>query len=96
LASATGFGISRAGGTVIVAIHGLLDLDAWARIDAVLRDLIDAQGNLDVVVDLSDMLDLGSDAVPVIVGAARQAHSHGGRLRLADRACRDHWRRSDP
>jgi anti-anti-sigma regulatory factor len=77
---------------VIVSIHGSIDADAWERINAVLQDLIDAQGNLDVVVDLSEMVRLEHDAVPMIVGAARRAHSHGGRLRLADRACRGHWR----
>jgi anti-anti-sigma factor len=92
---AAGFGISRAGGTVIVTIRGAIDSDVWERINAVLRDLIDAQGNLDVVVDLSEMVRLDEDAVPLIVGAARQAHSHGGRLRLADTACREHWRASD-
>lgn len=83
------FGISRAGGTVVVAIHGEICCDDWSRIDPVLSDLIDAQGNLDVILDLCDVDYLERDAVPLIVHAARQAHSHGGRLRLADRACRD-------
>jgi anti-anti-sigma factor len=74
---------------VVVTIHGAIDAEDWARIDAVLRDLIDAQGNLDVVLDLSEVLSLARAAVPLIVHAARQAHSHGGRLRLADRACRE-------
>jgi anti-anti-sigma factor len=77
---------------VIVTVHGAIDSAAWERINAVLRDLIDAQGNLDVVMDLSDMVRLDEAAVPLIVHAARQAHNHGGRLRLADRACRGHWR----
>ncbi|HEX3622584.1 MAG TPA: hypothetical protein VHT97_09730 [Acidimicrobiales bacterium] len=81
---------------MIVSICGTVDVEAWERINAVLGDLIDAQGNLDVVVDLSEMVCLEEDAVPLIVGAARRAHTHGGRLRLADRACREHWRRSDP
>lgn len=79
---------------MIITIHGEIDFDDWARIDAVLRDLIDDQGNLDVVLDLSEVVYLERDAVPLIVHAARQAHSHGGRLRLADRACRERWRRS--
>ncbi len=74
---------------MIITIHGEIDFDDWARIDAVLRDLIDDQGNLDVVLDLSEVVYLERDAVPLIVHAARQAHSHGGRLRLADRACRE-------
>jgi len=77
---------------VVVSIHGEIGFDDWGRIDAVLRDLIDAQGNLDVVLDLGDVAFLEREAVPLIVHAARQAHSHGGRLRLADRACRDRGR----
>ena len=88
------FDIGRIEGTVVVTVHGEIGLDDWARIDAILRDLIDDQGNLDVVLDLCEVAYLESDAVPLIVDAARQAHTHGGRLRLADRACRDHWRGS--
>ena len=83
------FTISRTGGTVIVAVHGEIVSEDWLRVDAVLWDLIDAQGNLDVVLDLCDASDLKRDVVPLIVHAARQAHRHGGHLRLADRACRD-------
>ncbi|MGI8810010.1 MAG: STAS domain-containing protein [Acidimicrobiales bacterium] len=83
------FTISRTGGTVIVAIHGQIGFDDWALVDAVLRDLIDSQGNLDVVLDLCEVAYLQRDAVPLIVNAAHQAHRHGGRLRLADRACHD-------
>lgn len=83
------FSIGRTGGTVIVTIHGQIGAQDWARVDAVLQDLIDAQGNLDVVLDLCEMASLQRDAVPLIVSAAHQAHRHGGRLRLADRACRD-------
>ena len=77
---------------MVVSIHGEIAFDDWERIDAVLRDLIDAQGNLDVVLDLCDMAFLERRAVPLIVHAARQAHTHGGRLRLADRACRERGR----
>ena len=76
----------------MVTIHGAISCDDWARIEAVLRDLIDAQGNLDVVLDLGEVVALERDAVPIIVHAARRAHTHGGRLRLADRACRDRGR----
>jgi anti-anti-sigma factor len=83
------FSIRRSGGTVVVTVHGQVGFDDWSRVDSVLQDLIDAQGNLDVVLDLGDVASLLGDAVPMIVNAAHQAHSHGGRLRLADRACRE-------
>lgn len=86
-------GIGRAGGTVVITIHGVTGFDDWARIDAVLRDIIDSQGNLDVLLDLGEVVTLERDAAPLIVHAAQRAHSHGGRLRLADRACRE---RSQP
>jgi anti-anti-sigma regulatory factor len=89
------FSIGRTGGTVIVTIHGQISSGDWAQVEAVLLDLIDAQGNLDVVLDLCEVADLQRDAVPLIVSAAHQAHSHGGRLRLADRACRDRARLDD-
>jgi len=74
---------------VVVTMHGEIGSDDWASVNAILRDLIDAQGNLDVVLDLCEIGHLEREAVPLIVHAARQAHDHGGRLRLADRACRD-------
>lgn len=81
---------------MIVTIHGPVGLDDWSLIEPILRDLIDSQGNLDVVLDLREVVSLERDAVPLIVNAARQAHDHGGRLRLADRACHDHGRGPSP
>ncbi len=72
-----------------MTISGQIGSSDWGRVDAVLRDLIDDQGNLDVILDLCEVTYLQSDAVPLIVDVAHQAHSHGGRLRLADRACRE-------
>lgn len=77
---------------MIVTVQGEIGADDWSGMDGLLRDLIDAQGNLDVVLDLGDVAYLERDAMTLIVHAARQAHSHGGRLRLADRACVDRWR----
>ncbi len=83
------FTIRRALGTVVVAVYGEIDFEDWSRIGGVLNDIIDAQGNLDVVVDFCEVAYLEPTAMPLIVHAARQARSHGGRLRLADRACRE-------
>ena len=46
-----------------------------------------------MVLDLCEVAFLEREAVPLIVHAARRAHTHGGRLRLADRACRGRWQR---
>ena len=51
-----------------------------------LRDLVDPQGNLDLVLDLCEVVHLEPAAAPIIIGAARYANRHGGRLRVADRA----------
>jgi len=83
------FTIRRCLGTVVLSIRGQVELEDWSRINGILTDLIDDQGNLDVVVDLGEVTALERAAVPLIVHCARRAHSHGGRLRLADRACRD-------
>jgi anti-anti-sigma regulatory factor len=80
-------GISRTGGTVIVTISAGIGFDDWVRVDAALGDLIDAQGNTDIVVDLCEVGSLEPAAVALILHAARRAHDHGGRLRVADRAC---------
>lgn len=93
LGRASSFSITRAGGTVVVTIHAEIGSDDWSRIEAVLGDLIDAQGNLDVVLDLGEVDSLEESAAPLIVNAAHQAHRHGGHLRLADRACRERGRR---
>jgi len=90
------FTIRRALGTVVVAVHGEIDFEDWLRIDGVLNDIIDAQGNLDVVVDFCEVAYMEPTAMPLIVHAARQARSHGGRLRLADRACREYFSAGPP
>ncbi|MDQ6796643.1 MAG: STAS domain-containing protein [Actinomycetota bacterium] len=89
LGSQSSFTVRRALGTVVIAVHGEIEFDDWSRIDGVLNDIIGAQGNLDVVVDFCEVAYLEPAAIPLIVHAARQARSHGGRLRLADRACRE-------
>jgi len=89
LSPRSSFTIRRALGAVVVAVQGEIELEDWSRIDGVLNDIINAQGNLDVVVDFCEVAYLEPAAMPLIVHAARQARSHGGRLRLADRACRE-------
>lgn len=49
------FEISRIAGRVVVSAHGTLDSAASPILDRALRDLIDNQGNMAVVVDLADV-----------------------------------------
>jgi anti-anti-sigma factor len=75
--------ITRALGTVVVTIHGRLDRTASRQLDGVLTDLIDGQGNLDVVADLWDVKAIEGDSLAVFESAVAGARSRGGRLRLA-------------
>jgi anti-anti-sigma regulatory factor len=69
-------------GTVVVTVHGEVGMDDWRQVDRILVDLIDDQGNLDVLLDLRGVPRLERAAAPLILEAARQAHAHGGRLRF--------------
>ena len=89
--------VGRAMGTVVVTLHGTIDAAGAAVLRSVLRDLIDEQGNLDVVVDLRRVVIADADADAVFGQAFDWAARHGGRLRLhqrrparrADSAARD-------
>jgi anti-anti-sigma factor len=74
--------ISRAFGTVIVTIHGLLDRTTSRQLDGVLTDLIEGQGNLDVVADLWDMEAIEGGSLAVLEAAVACARSQGGHLTL--------------
>ncbi len=74
--------IGRFRGTVIVTMHGDLDLSASRHLDDILHDLIDGQGNLDLVVDLLDVGQIGDTGVDVLAAAADRLAVRGGELRL--------------
>lgn len=74
--------ISRAFGTVIVTVHGMLDRTTSRELDGVLTDLIEGQGNLDVVVDLWDMEAIEGETLAVLDAAVACARSLGGHLTL--------------
>lgn len=79
---ATSFDISRQQRAVVLAVHGTLDLAAASRIGAVLGDLIEGQGNLNVGVDLREVDQLDPAALGVFSVAAAVARRRGGELRL--------------
>lgn len=76
--------IGRALGLVVVTVHGTLDTSTCARFEHVLEDLIDAQGNLAVAVDLRDLTWVDPGGLAVLRGAAVSAAMRGGELILAD------------
>lgn len=75
--------IGRALGTVVVTVHGELTATTATSLAEVLRDLIDDQGNLSVVVDARDLTVTCGDGVTAFVVAAEWARRHGGTLSLA-------------
>lgn len=75
--------IGRYMGTVIVSLHGDLSVSASVRLAAVLRDLIDSQGNLSVVVDLADVGGIDRSGLDVLASAGARMDKRGGALRLA-------------
>ena len=74
--------IGRFRGTVVVTLHGDVDLRTSAALAGALHDLIDGQGNLAVVVDLRDVPRIDPSGVEVLAGAADRIAGRGGQLRL--------------
>jgi anti-anti-sigma factor len=71
-------------GTVVVMARGELDAPACNQLGRVLRDLIEGQGNLAVVVELKEVASIHSTGVRVLVEAAGLAEERGGRLMVSD------------
>jgi hypothetical protein len=76
--------IGRFQGTVVVTVHGELDVPGVSLLDRTLCDLIDGQGNVSVVVDLRDARVTSIDErVSVFADAVERVHRrHGGVLGL--------------
>ena len=74
------FEVSRISGRVVVAAHGTLDNAACPVLDKALRDLIDNQGNMTVVVDLADVTVGDLACIGVLAAAADSAARRGGEL----------------
>lgn len=73
----------RAAQDVVVSIEGELDAATAPPLRAILSDLIDGQGNLSVVLDLSAMTFVDSIGLGVFAGAAKRLRARGGELVLA-------------
>lgn len=76
--------ISRALGSVVVAVHGNLDVPGTRHLGSVLADIIDGQGNLAVIIDLHDATALDARDLSVLATAAERAGRKGVTVTLAD------------
>lgn len=74
---------SRALGKVIVHVHGALDADTAPALKARLVDIIDDQGNRQVVLDLRKTTGVGAAALLVLADALKRMDDYGGELLLS-------------
>ncbi len=68
----------------MVEVDGHLVGSSSADLEHVLRDLIEHQGNLDVVVDLQDVDHADPEGLAVLDAASQTAQEHGASLRWRD------------
>ena len=76
--------VSRARGTVVVTVSGVLNTASSKALDAILLDLVDDQGNLDVVLDVADLELADPSCLAVLAPAAAAAGRRNGSLALAN------------
>ena len=76
--------IGRNLGTVVVTVHGELDISRAGHLGDILADIIDGQGNLSVVVDLHDATTSDPDSLWVFTDAAERARGRGGTVLLSE------------
>ena len=74
---------SRALGKVIVHIHGSLDASTAPDLEARLVDIIDNQGNRQVVLDLRRMTSIDAGGLFVLADALKRMDDYGGELLLS-------------
>jgi len=75
-----GFRVDSAGGFVVVAAHGEVDLDTAAGLDRAVRAALRSCPHL--VVDLTHVTFIDSSGLGVLVGARRMATALGGEVSL--------------
>ncbi len=76
--------IRRNLGTVVITVHGELDISRAGHLGHILADIIDGQGNLSVVVDLHDATTSDPDSLWVFTDAAERARRRGGKVLLTE------------
>ena len=74
---------SRALGKVVVHVHGRLDANTAPALKDRLVDIIDGQGNRQVVLDLRQMTAVDVAGVVVLTDALKRMGDYGGELLLS-------------
>ena len=75
--------VSRALGRVVLTLHGDLDTASAPMLRSSLRDLIEEQGNLDVIIDMAQLEFIDSQGLSVLLAGDRMAKARGGNLTLS-------------
>lgn len=73
----------RAMGKVVVAVHGPLDVDTAPELRHRLLDLIEGQGNRQLVLELQGMTSIDRAGVAVLVDALKRLKRNAGALILS-------------
>lgn len=81
----SGFSVlfSRALGKVVVHVHGPLDVNTAPSLEAGLVDIIDDQGNRQVVLDLRAVTGVDAAGLFVLADALKRMDDYGGELLLS-------------
>ncbi|MEA2827733.1 MAG: hypothetical protein QOG43_2172 [Actinomycetota bacterium] len=74
--------IGRFMGTVVVTLHGDVDVAAAAGLARVLHDLVDGQGNLDIAINLGDVHRIDDSGLQALAASATTLLARGGELRM--------------
>jgi anti-sigma B factor antagonist len=72
--------VRREGSAVVVVVGGELDLDTSPRLRHVLLDLVRAQGNRSIVLDVAELTFIDSSALGVLVTVQRDLAAMDGHL----------------
>ncbi len=76
--------ISRAFGLVIVTLNGTVDGGLTDFVRYLLVDLIEGQGNLNVLIDLRHVKAVDSSGLDVLIEAGHRMNRQGGTLRISE------------
>lgn len=79
-----GVSISRAQGTVVLTLRGVVDVATAGWLEHLLEDLVEGQGNGTVTVDLCRVAAVDESVLALLVWASRRAGRRGGRVVLRD------------